>query len=119
MRPPYTNILLAACAAASVAAVPHQQHTNSSSGAQPPSRRQQDWGAVAAAIDAFALVPNCHVVIGNASGELFSYQKGNVGLDTQMSLFSATKWVSGVTVMAMVEAGLLSLDDLASAHLPY
>jgi CubicO group peptidase (beta-lactamase class C family) len=119
MRPPCAGILLAACAAAGAAAVPHQQHSNSSSGAQPPSRRQQDWGAVAAAIDAFALVPNCHVVIGNASGELFSYQKGNVGLDTQMSLFSATKWVSGVTAMAMVEAGLLSLDDLASAHLPY
>eukprot|EP01043_Picozoa_sp_COSAG02_P016159 COSAG02_NODE_706_length_18259_cov_10.340253_5_plen_309_part_00 len=76
----------------------------------------RDWSSVANAIDAFALVPNCHVVIGDANGELFAHQKGNVGVDTQMRLYSATKWVTGVAVMAMVEAGVLDLDDLASSY---
>jgi CubicO group peptidase (beta-lactamase class C family) len=93
-----------------------EQHTSPSDSLM---QRPQDWQAVMDAIDAFALVPNCHVVIGNATGELFAYQKGNVGEDTHMRLYSATKWVSGVTIMAMVEDGTLQLDDLASAYLPY
>ena len=85
----------------------------------PPVHRRQNWDAVRAAIDAFALVPNCHVLLADASSELFSYQKGNVGIDTEMRLFSATKWISGVAVMALVEQGALGLDDRASQYLPY
>ena len=93
-----------------------EQHTSPNESLM---ERPQGWQAVMDAIDAFALVPNCHIVIGNGTGELFAYQKGNVGEDTEMRLYSATKWVSGVTIMAMVEDGTLQLDDLASVYLPY
>ena len=95
-------------------------------GAEPAAWAQlrkppRDWGRVAAAIDAFALVPNCHVIVGDESGELFAHQKGSVGLDTEMRLYSATKWVSAVAIVALVEDEEvpLSLEDLASAHLPF
>jgi CubicO group peptidase (beta-lactamase class C family) len=77
------------------------------------------WADVRQAIDGFALITNCHVIVGDASGQLFAYQKGNTDLDTSMALFSATKWVSGVAIMTLVQSGALALDDRASDHLPY
>ena len=88
-------------------------------GAGAAPRRPPSWDAVRQAINSFALIPNCHVVVGDTSGELFSHQKGGTGLDTEMRLFSATKWVSGVAIVAAIEDGLLGLDDLASQHLDY
>jgi CubicO group peptidase (beta-lactamase class C family) len=81
------------------------------------SAPRAEWQPVADAVDAFALLGNVHVTIGSAAGILFEHQKGSTGLDTSMRLYSATKWVSGVTVMAAVERGHLGLDDPASAHL--
>ena len=74
-----------------VHAAPHPQPTRAplqpAAGAQlrqPP----RDWGRVAAAIDAFALVPNCHVIVGDGSGVLFAHQKGSVGLAVMMLTLS-------------------------------
>jgi CubicO group peptidase (beta-lactamase class C family) len=57
--------------------------------------------------------------LGDSRGELFRYEKGSTSMETRMAIASATKWVSGVTVMKVVESGVLSLDDLASKHLDY
>ena len=75
--------------------------------------------ALRAAILDFDLVPDCAVSVGDARGELFRIEKGETTFETQMSIASATKWVSGVAVMSIVETGVLGLDDLASLHLPY
>jgi CubicO group peptidase (beta-lactamase class C family) len=57
--------------------------------------------------------------MGDSRGEIFRYEKGSTTMETRMAIASATKWVSGVTVMAVVETGVLGLDDLASDHLDY
>eukprot|EP01050_Picozoa_sp_SAG11_P011880 SAG11_NODE_1287_length_5299_cov_7.428654_4_plen_82_part_00 len=49
------------------------------------------WDMVRNEIDSFARVGNCHVIVGNASGQVFSHQKGSAGLDTDMQLYSASK----------------------------
>jgi CubicO group peptidase (beta-lactamase class C family) len=77
------------------------------------------WEALRVAIDGFDLVPSVAVSVGDDRGELFRHTKGDTGFDTQMSIASATKWVSGVAIMRSVEEGFLSLDDLASTHLAY
>jgi CubicO group peptidase (beta-lactamase class C family) len=77
------------------------------------------WEQLRAAIDDFQLVENVAVSVGDARGELFRHTKGTTDFSTQMSIASATKWVSGVVVMRAVEEGFLSLDDLASTHLGY
>ena len=40
------------------------------------------------------------LIVGDQNGELFAHQKGSVGLDTEMRLYSATKWVSAVAIVA-------------------
>lgn len=77
------------------------------------------WGALREAIDDFDLVADVAVSVGDSRGELFRHTKGSTAFDTQMTIASATKWVSGVCVMRTVEEGYLTLDDLASTHLPY
>lgn len=47
------------------------------------------------------------------------YDKGFSGMtsDTVIPIASATKWLSGVVIMALVDEGVLSLDDKASKYL--
>jgi CubicO group peptidase (beta-lactamase class C family) len=75
--------------------------------------RVAEWEELRRAIDGFDLVENVAVSAGDYRGELFRHSKGTTGFETEMGIASATKWVSGVAVMAVVEAGLLSLDDPA------
>ena len=77
------------------------------------------WDSVREAIDEFPLVTDCVVSIGDSRGELFRHTKGATTFDTEMTIFSSTKWVSGVTIMSAVQEGLLSLDDPASQWLQY
>ncbi|MBU7034833.1 MAG: beta-lactamase family protein [Theionarchaea archaeon] len=48
------------------------------------------------------------------------YDKGFAGVtgDTVMPIASASKWLSGGVIMALVDEGVLSLDDRASDYLP-
>ena len=45
-----------------------------------------------AAIQGYGAIPNMHVIVGDGSGELLSYQKGSAGLDTEMRLFSGSSF---------------------------
>jgi CubicO group peptidase (beta-lactamase class C family) len=58
------------------------------------------WDQLRQAIDDFALVGNVAVSVGDGRGELFRHTKGSTTFQTQMGIASATKWVSGVAVMA-------------------
>ena len=79
------------------------------------------WDELRAVIDDFDLIPNLAFSVGDARGEIFRHSKGETDFSTQMGIASATKWVSGVMVMATVERGLggLALDDLAFERLDY
>lgn len=83
-------------------------------------RAQDAWDEVRTAIDNFGEVRNCYVTLGNHQNpELFKHQKGSTTPTNRMALYSATKWVSGVTIMSAVNEGLLGLDDYAWQHLEY
>lgn len=49
------------------------------------------------------------------------YEKyfGNYNANTTVFIASASKWLSGATLMTQVDAGRISLDDPVSKHLPY
>lgn len=114
-----------ACSCSALPAAPNgaaSSHANASAMRMLPRTNRsapESWELLRQAIDDFALVANVAVSVGDARGELFRHSKGTTSFDTQMSIASATKWVSGVTIMACVEAGFLGLDDFAYEHLPY
>lgn len=81
---------------------------------------QADWSEVKQAIERYDNVGNCIVTIGNNEDpSLMSYTKGNTKQGEEMRLWSASKWVSGVVIMAVVHEGYLGLDDLVSDYLSY
>ncbi len=74
--------------------------------------------AIRAAIDA-SPVANVFVAIGTRDGTIFRYQKGNFSPTAITPIASATKMLSGVTIMRLVEAGRMSLSDNPQTYLPY
>lgn len=84
------------------------------------SSRRASWEDVREVIDMYLPAANVNVNIGGPDGEIaFRHDKGDVDDDTEGRIFSASKWISGVTVMAVVADGDLDLEDLASKHLPW
>ncbi len=85
------------------------------SGANPSSG---SWEAVIAAIDQsdFAEIT---VIVGNTDGNVFSYSKGSSTPNKVYPLASASKWLSSATIMRLVEAGVLSLDDHPQDYIPW
>eukprot|EP01059_Diplonema_ambulator_P001452 TRINITY_DN11226_c0_g1_i1.p1 TRINITY_DN11226_c0_g1~~TRINITY_DN11226_c0_g1_i1.p1 ORF type:complete len:396 (+),score=86.53 TRINITY_DN11226_c0_g1_i1:50-1189(+) len=77
------------------------------------------WDDVSTAIDGYSLVPNCLVIIGDASGVKYTHTKGSFSSGTHISVASASKWVSGAVIMRMVEDGIVSLFDSPSAYLSW
>lgn len=80
-----------------------------------------EWEPLRQAINSFDLVPDCAVSVARDDEQLFEHEKGTTTMTTTMPIASATKWVSGVTVMNIVqrpEFGL-GLDDFAYQHLDF
>ena len=77
-----------------------------------------NFSAVTSAIQASSL-NNLSVVIGNKDGILYQYQKGNFSPSTVAVVYSATKWLTGATVMRMVQAGKITLTDKPQQYLSY
>ncbi len=60
---------------------------------------------------AFILIQGDHVIYRNAYGTFTA--------DKVVPIASASKWLSGGVIMALVDAGKISLDDPASKYLPF
>jgi CubicO group peptidase (beta-lactamase class C family) len=80
-----------------------------------------DWTDLQAAIDADTEVDNGYFIIGNAIDPdyLFAYEKGSFDIDRVTPLASASKWFAGTLAMRMVEAGIVTLDDLMHPPLAF
>ena len=76
------------------------------------------WSDLAAAIDDSRLV-NVTVMIGNGDGTLFSHSKGDTSEADTLLLASASKWLASITILKLVEEGVLQLDDHPQDHLPW
>ena len=50
--------------------------------------------------------------------EIFNFQRGEIGAETQLRMGSASKWLSSAVVLRLVEDGLLALDDRIGDSLP-
>jgi D-alanyl-D-alanine-carboxypeptidase/D-alanyl-D-alanine-endopeptidase len=77
-----------------------------------------NFTAIQAAIDA-SPVANVYVAIGTSSGTIYRYQKGGFSPTAVTPIASATKMLSGVTILRLVEAGRMSLADNPQKYLSY
>ena len=59
------------------------------------------------------------VIWGNADGVQFTYSKGELNTSSIVPIASASKWLSAMIVMRLVEEGILSLDDNPQDHLSF
>lgn len=77
-----------------------------------------DFSALKTAADA-SPVANLLVAIGIRDGTIYTYRKGDFGTAAVTPIASATKMLSGVTIMRLVEAGRMSLSDHPQKYLSY
>src|SRR5688572_5940278 len=71
---------------------------------------QWRWAPVRRAIDRHQ-VADMTLLVGDASGTRFTYNKGASTATTPYRIASATKWITAATIMRLVEAGTLKLGD--------
>lgn len=63
-------------------------------------------------------LPGAALIVGTAGHETYRAQAGAIDFDTRVPMASASKWVSAVVFMKLVEEGRLALDRPLSSHLP-
>jgi D-alanyl-D-alanine-carboxypeptidase/D-alanyl-D-alanine-endopeptidase len=71
---------------------------------------QSRWAPVRRAIDRHQ-VASMTLLVGDASGTRYTYNKGVSTATTPYRIASATKWITAATIMRLVEAGELKLGD--------
>jgi len=76
------------------------------------------WGDVTSALEVHP-VADLALVVGDASGERFRFEKGTFRITDEHAIASASKWLTGATVITLVEQGLMSLDDQPQDYLSY
>lgn len=56
------------------------------------------------------------VVLGDADGVQFSTTKGDFDMETAVPIASASKWYTAATILALVDAEIMALDDTPAAY---
>lgn len=74
--------------------------------------------AIENAIDA-SPVADLYVIVGTRSGIINRFRKGGFSATTAVPIASATKMLSGVTILRLVEMGHMSLSDHPQRYLSY
>ncbi len=72
--------------------------------------RQDPWLHVINVLEAFP-VDDLAIVVGDAGGNLFVYEKGQFDADVSYPIASASKWLTSATVLTLVEHGVMRLTD--------
>lgn len=103
----YLLLLFASCSNKNVVHIP------------PGSTGKYDFSAIDKLLQDSLSVYNNHVaVLVEQDGELIYKQEINMGINTNISIASASKWLSGAVIMSLVDEGKLSLDDTIGKFLP-
>ena len=76
------------------------------------------WADVASVLDASS-IDDLALIVGDASGEVYRYEKGSFGVADEHAIASASKWLTGATIVALVEQGVMNLDDQPQDYLAY
>lgn len=83
-----------------------------------PPLASDPWTAVAAALENHG-VEDLALIVGDATGERYRYEKGAFQVADPYAIASASKWLTGATVVALIEQGVMTLDDRPQDYLPY
>lgn len=84
----------------------------------PAAADPDPWDSVRTAIDN-SDYDEITVIIGNSNGNVFSYSKGDSSSDSVYDLASASKWFSSATILRLVEADILSLENHPQEFIPW
>jgi serine-type D-Ala-D-Ala carboxypeptidase/endopeptidase len=76
------------------------------------------WAAVKMELDNFS-VANAALIVGNGTGVRLRYEKGIFKLTDTHLVASASKMMSGLTILKLVDEGRLSLSDNPQKYLTY
>ncbi|MEM1437366.1 MAG: serine hydrolase domain-containing protein [Pseudomonadota bacterium] len=76
------------------------------------------WAPVISELETSSL-DNLVLIVGTAEGEQFRYEKGQFGIDTVYPIASASKWLTGATILQLVQQGVMALDDRPQDYLDY
>ena len=76
------------------------------------------WQSVVSALDNDSIA-DLALIVGDASGEVFRYEKGGFSVVGEYPIASASKWLTSATVLALIEQGLMSLDDRPQQYLSF
>lgn len=68
------------------------------------------WEILEESIDASVLV-DATVLFGNSDGVQFSHSRGDSTGEEFLLLASASKWLASITILSLVEDGVVALDD--------
>lgn len=63
-------------------------------------------------------LPGAALIVGTTGHEVYRTRAGTIDFDTRLPMASASKWVSAVAFMKLVEDGRLALDRPLSSHFP-
>lgn len=90
----------------------------SGTGSPPIGANPDPWQPVAAALENHP-VRDLALIVGTNSGEVYRYEKGAFSVAEVHPVASASKWLTGATLLALVEQGVLSLGDSPQRYLRY
>ena len=76
------------------------------------------WAPVIAELEASSL-DDLVLIVGTADGEQFRYEKGQFGPDSVYPIASASKWLTGATILQLVQQGVMALDDRPQDYLSF
>lgn len=76
----------------------------------PPASSDPDFSALQTEADA-SPASDLVIMVGDETGVLFTYEKGSLGSDEQVSIASASKMMFGLLIWDLVESGDLSRTD--------
>lgn len=84
----------------------------------PPTTSQPDFSAVTAEADASS-ANDLAILIGDETGILFSYEKGDYEIDDQVAIASASKMIFGLLIWDLIETGDLSRSDTPDTYIDF
>lgn len=85
---------------------------------RPAAAEPDPWDSVRMAIDN-SDYDEITIIIGDRDGNVFSYSKGESSPDSVYDLASASKWFSSATILRLVEADILSLENHPQDFIPW
>lgn len=84
----------------------------------PPTTSQPDFSAVTMEADA-SIAGDLAILIGDETGLLFSYEKGNYQTGDQVAIASASKMIFGLLIWDLIESGDLNRSDTPDSYIDY